>query len=149
MGMTFISNIYSCLQILWEKKRNPREVEKLSSLLQNLASTEMIEVLASLTFMLSLIVAYFGPNASLIGNVGSSIFHYRKIFDIGHTVANMFTLFLTEFSSIILTGATMKVFCNINLLSAFIAVESEFGIVFCILLSFMGAGVSINQSIKR
>ena len=147
MGMTFISNIYSCLEIMWEKKRNPREVEKLASLLQNLASTEMIEVLASLTFMLSLIVAYFGPNASLIGNVGSSLFHYRKIVDIGHTVANMFSLFLTEFSSIILTGAILKIFSNINLISVFIVVESEFGMVFCILLSFMGAGVSLNLGI--
>ena len=70
MGMTFISNIYSCLQILWKKKRNPWEVEELSSLLQNLASTEIIEVFASLTCMLSLTVAYFGPHASLIENVG-------------------------------------------------------------------------------
>ena len=75
--------------------------------------------------------------------------HYRKIVDIGHTVANMFSLFLTEFCSIILTGIILKVFSNINLISVFIVVGSEFGIVFCILLSFMGASVSLNHSVIR
>ena len=134
MGMTFILNLYSCGKIVLQKKRNPRQFEDLSYLLQNLAFIEMVEVMVSLSFMLSLLVAYFGPNSNLIGNVGSSLFHYRKIEDIRHTVTNMFALFITDFSSIIVTGVILKLFCNINLMNVFIVMESEFGIVFCIIL---------------
>ena len=142
MGMTFIMNLYSCGKIVIQKKRNPRQLGELSFLLQNLAFIEMIEVMVSLSFMLSLLVAYFGPNSNLIGNVGSSLCHYRKIEDIRHTVTNMFALFLTDFSSIIVTGVLLKLFCNINLINVLIVMESEFGIVFCIILCFLGTGVS-------
>ena len=142
IGTNFFMNFYTCLKIVLTKRRNPEAIERLSSMLQRLALSEIIEVMAPLSFMISFLVAYQGPNSTLIGNVGSSAFHYKKVEDIGNTVKNMFFFFIVDCSSILTNGFILWLTCKINFFKAMAALQLEFGPIICLMISFFGMVVS-------
>ena len=142
IGTNFFMNFYTCLKIVWTKRRNPEAIGRLSSMLQRLALSEIIEFMAPLSFMISFLVAYQGPNSTLIGNVGSSAFHYKKVEDIGNTVKNMVFFFIVDCSSIITNGVILWLTCKINFCKAIAALQLEFGSIICLIISFFGMVVS-------
>ena len=135
-------NFYTCLKIVWTKRRNPEAIGRLSSMLQRLALSEIIEFMAPLSFMISFPVAYQGPNSTLIGNVGSSAFHYKKVEDIGNTVKHMLFFFIVDCSSIMTNGFILWMTCKINFCKAIAALQLEFGPIICLIISFFGMVVS-------
>ena len=58
-------------------------MEKISSILiakheiQGLISTERVEFIVPLTYMIMLLMAYYGPNADIIGNVKLQMWHFQ------------------------------------------------------------------------
>ena len=142
MGIDFAINIFVSIRIVWIKRRTPEDVEKQIYLLQELAINEMVEFMAPLAFVLAFVIAYYGPNSNLIGNVGATIWQFVAVEDISHTMELMCMLFLIDFSSTVISGIILWVFCKINLAKVFMVLEKEYGLVFCIVLSVNVLNVS-------
>ena len=92
--------------------------------------------MAPLAFLLSFVVAYYGPNSNIIGNVCANVWQYKKVEDINETMGTIFLFFFTDFSSVVVCAIILRVVCKINIFKAFIATEKEFGIVLCIILGY-------------
>ena len=131
MGVDFIQNILLCLWIVWNKKRYPYRIHDQINALQNLAVYELVEFQA-ISFVLVIAVAYYGPNSSIIGNISNSYWAFNEIKDIAQTLTNMSTLFLVDFSSTLVGGTILWFCCQINLLKAFVELQKEFKIAFCV-----------------
>jgi hypothetical protein len=129
LGLDFVYNIYTCLRIVWMKKRHPLDVEVQIELLQVLALTELLEFIAPLSFLSVLVAAYFGPNAELLGSVGSSLWHYQKVEDIHQTLGNILIVFVSDLLSLVISSIMLWIYCRINLYKAIFALLEEFGFV--------------------
>ena len=77
--------------------------------------TERIEFIVPLTYMVMLLMAYYGPNADILGNVKLKIWHFQTpIKDINDFVITLgFMLAIDLFSFIINSSLLWKV-CNVN-----------------------------------
>ena len=144
MIVDFAINTTICLRIVWLNKKAPLNLQNQINLLQELALYELVEFQAPLTFVLVIIVAYFGPNAELFGNVSNSYWSYKRIDDLQETLENMMLLFLIDFSSTILSSIILWLSCNINLWKVFIVLQKEFRNAFCVSLGYIALVVSIN-----
>ena len=81
-----------------------------------LASTELIETLIPLVYGLGYALAYFGPNAHLMKNIGSNWFGGKVMKDIQYFYQLMILLFTIDLIGMILTGACLYQFCKLNVL---------------------------------
>ena len=135
IGIDFLINIFICLRIVYLKKKKPDDNDKIVSLFQELVINEMVEFMVPLAYLASLLFCYFGPNAELIGNVGSAYWHYTPIEDLEHTIKYVMMFFFVDLGSFIVSAVVLWKFCKINIYWAYGEIQKEFGWTFMIQLT--------------
>jgi hypothetical protein len=135
VAIDFITNIFICGRIVLLKKRRPLDLEKQLALLRMLALNELIEFVVPLAYIMSLAIAYYGPNSHLLGGVGMTIWTYNAIEDLIPTLQIILFFWMGDFCSAVVSGIALKVFCNISLLEACMSLQKEFGIVLSVMIS--------------
>ena len=127
MGVDFLCNVFICLWVVWTKKFHPHKIRKQIDLLQDLAIYELVEFHATFAFIFVIAMAYYGPNASILGNIGNSYWAYTAIVNIDQTLVNMGIFFLIDFSSTMLSASILWTTCRISLWHVFLELQKEFG----------------------
>ena len=91
---------------------------------------EIVEFMVPLCYLICFSVAYYGPNANLIGNVRSSQWQFVAVEDFEHTVGFIVLFFLVDLGSIVLSTLILWTFFRIKLWNVYILVQKEFGLSF-------------------
>ena len=78
--------------------------------------------------------AYYGPNASLFGNISNSYWAFIAIKDVHQMLQNMIMYFLADFSSLIISASVLWYYCHINIFKVFLGLQQEFWPGFSVLL---------------
>ena len=142
VGFDFAWNIYVCLNIIWVNKRRPEDVEQQNCLLQELAIAELTEFVSPLSFSIAFILAYYGPNGHLIGNIMAAIWHYEAIEDAPGYLKTVLMFFLVDFGSTVVSLVLLWFICKINFLKVLVAVQKEYGGRIVMILGFYILSVS-------
>ena len=145
IALDFFFNIYLAFRLVWLRKRHPDKLQAQIDVLQDLGIYELVEILASASFLFGLGLTYFGPNGNLYGNIRRSIWTFTAIEDINKTMISIGKFFAVDFSSTIICAIILRVFCQINLLNVFLQLQKEFRKYFLISLSRFMIAVSINR----
>ena len=148
IGTDFLINIYTAIKIAYIQRKNPDRKEEQSKLLQELVINEMVEVLGPLAYMLCFTLAYFGPNAELIGGVRSSYFDHSPV-EFGSTMSIVSAFFCIDLLSLVISGIFLKIVCNISVAQAFITLQKEFGIQFGFVLAGILTAVNFDILTKN
>ena len=143
---SFMYNIFLCIYIVWVIKQRPHDTDKHISLIQQLAVGEMIEFVCPLAFIVVFIVAFSGPNRTLLGGIGVTIWQYKAIDDVHVFITTLLIYFFLDFSSIFVTSIVLWHSCKINLFKVLLSVEKEHGPTICIFLGFFIMSVSSQFS---
>ena len=104
----------------------------MQELIEELVLTERIETLLPLTYMICFAIAYYGPNAEILGSVKLTLWHYKSVLDIGSYMKNLFMLFVIDFLSLIINGIILRTTCNINIFKTFQNLQSEFWLIMAV-----------------
>ena len=78
---------------------------------------EILEVLVPLVYLSTFLIAYYGPNANILGNIRNEYWHYHAIDDVGRLMATVLQMFFIDLSSIVIGGLFLWKFCGINLIN--------------------------------
>ena len=81
---------------------------------------ETIEGIVPLGYATGFIMAYYGPNSMLYGNVGSGIWAYEVVEDIGRLLKVVFGMFGIDVLSVLLNGICLYKYGNVNLIQNFL-----------------------------
>ena len=85
-----------------------------------------------IVYCVCFLMAYYGPNADILGNIKFSSWHYREVVDVGKLVANLSLLFAIDFSSGVIAGILLWLFCKINVLKILLELQIELWIIMAI-----------------
>ena len=113
------------------------DVRKQIELVQELLINELVEFLVPFEFVICLMVAYYGPNVEIIGDVGNNYWQYIAIKDINHTLTTIFTMFFIDICSLLTCSFLLWRFCRINVYQVYVILQREFGVVFLANLVFV------------
>ena len=121
--LEFILNLYSCYKIIKLGKKidssnseNDELQRNRNDTFEDLIMVEVLEVLVPLAYALSIILAYFGPNSRILGNIRNSYWTYQEIEDLSLFMKAIFTMFFIDLLSAILGGIILWKFSNLNFL---------------------------------
>ena len=92
----------------------------------------------TMTYIVLIMIAYFGPNAQHLGNIQLEIWHFEKsIKDIYLYAKKVSLLLAVDFLSFIINGILLAYFSGINLLKVMKTLQQEFWIAFAITEGFL------------
>ena len=101
-------------------------------MIEGLVLTERIETLVPLTYMICFAIAYYGPNAEILGNIKLDLWQYKPVLDFGNYMKNVFILFVVDFMSLVINGIILHASCNINIFKTFQKIQCEFWLIMAV-----------------
>ena len=84
-----------------------------------------MEAIIPVTFVLIFIMAYYGPNAEIIGNVKFNQWHFKAITDLEQYVSNLALLFIVDLSSAMICGVILWTTCKINMFKTLQKIQKD------------------------
>ena len=112
--------------------------------LHELALNEKVVYVVPLAYCICATVAYWGPNAWIIGNIYNQSWHFGRVEDFSQPVKIMAILFAIDIISIVLWYILLKVFCRISFYNAFMYIQQQFWLFMAIHEAF-----SLNEVISN
>ena len=109
-----------------------------------MALNEIVEIIVPLTYLLCFVAAYYGPNATLIGNVQNDYWQYVKTENIDGLIENISVFVLVDVLSGIVCYLLLRLICKISLIRASATLLREFGLVFTINMTYLFFLVSLS-----
>ena len=94
-----------------ERRRNERTVESLT-----LIVIELIEILVPFTYLITFLMAYYGPNAGIIGNIRNSDFHYKEVDDISSLMQDLIGMFVIDLVGFLVTGMIIWKYTSVGMI---------------------------------
>ena len=88
--------------------------------------TERCEIVVPLLYILTFLMAYYGPNSELIGNVKLTIWQYQAVKDINKFLENVFFLFAIDLLGGVVNGLLLWTTCQINCFKTLKNMQKEF-----------------------
>ena len=110
------------------------------------------QVINTLSYLLLIIMAYFGPNAELFGNIKLEIWQFQQpILDIDAYVLRVSLLMLVDLFSLLINGSLIWKICQVNIFKVFKKLQKSFWYLFAIAEAYVIIEVrkSIPVSFQR
>ena len=122
LAVDFFSNLKSAYKIFRLANRTePDHLEDQKRLLEkedelkSLSLIEAIEILIPISYIITFLIAYYGPNAEVFGGIRNSYWHYKAIEDVKTLSSTVLWMGFVDFSSALFGGLLLST-CSINLL---------------------------------
>jgi hypothetical protein len=138
LAADFLINLLCCFIIIWcDRNESVKNQERKVKALLNLISNEYVEFAIPITYVICLLMAYFGPNAEILGNVRNGFWHYNAIEDIGDTLKWITIMFSFDFVSLILSTLLLRYFCKINIFRMYLQIQDQMGHMIVLATGYM------------
>ena len=126
LGIDFITNILlSCAIIYLHKYPSEASKKWKTNAVMNVVVNESVEFIIPIAYILCFIMAYYGPNAEILGNVKNGYWQYLAVSDINDTMQWVAIMFAIDFASTIISFLLLLIFCKINILKIYIFLQKE------------------------
>ena len=92
-----------------------------------LVLTERTEAVIPFVYMITLLMAFYGPNAEILGSIKLEIWHYQTMIDdIEATLFNIGLLWIADLLSLVGTTILMWKFCDTNVFKVLLKLQKKF-----------------------
>ena len=128
-------NFYLCLRIVCTKivKGFRASNERIMvDLFLSLIINQTVEMVVALTYAVCFMMAFYGPNAELLGSVKSNYFAHIPVKDIGRFIQNLGFFLMADAISIVTTYSLLWYYCSVNIVRAFAYMQREFWLLMAV-----------------
>ena len=102
-------------------------------MIEGLVITERVEFIVPGTFILMILIAFYGPNAYLLGNIKLTLWHFQEIKDIQKLLEILSLLLAIDFTSFIINASLLWVKLKVNAFIVLQKVQSKLWIYMAII----------------
>lgn len=131
----FVINLLICLKIVYIKMYKNEDPETMAELVRNiheLVIGEVVNFVVPSCYLLCFLIAYYGPNADIIGDIKNGYWQYSAVGDVVRSISRLCAFWLIDASSLFICMIILWKFCKLNLFKVYAALQIEFGKGFCI-----------------
>ena len=121
LGVPFLMNMYLCYQVISLNAQITKEVDqeeqlrlRINKVLMKLIVNELTEFLVPVIFVITFALAFYGPNATFIGNVQNNYWQYQKVQDLSSHVTGILTMTAFDGLSAVISMSLLWIVCKID-----------------------------------
>ena len=104
-----------------------------------------MEISIPVVYCISFVIAYYGPNAEILGNVKNDYWQYQKVNSVFDKLRNNAIFIVVDAIRGAIIGLLLKRFCKLNFLRTYCEIISSYGILVLVYVS--GALAVVSRSI--
>jgi hypothetical protein len=139
LAVDAVLNLHSCYRIIQLHNlvapNGSRAAKEKKHRLVKLILIETLEVVVPLAYLLTVLVAYYGPNAGILGNIRNNLWQYKAIVDIEKLVLAVLLMFVIDLCSAIIAGIALWKICSVHILREACKVMDDYWIIIAINLA--------------
>ena len=119
-GMSFLVNMKLCFDIVQAHKQSTADVnqdqarKRIEQMMVKLMLNETIEFLVPICYVVAISIAYYGPNADIIGNIQNDYWQYEKIDSLPRYLIGILFMTPVDLLSAVMSLILMWRFSGIN-----------------------------------
>ena len=98
-------------------------------------------------YCLCFLMAYYGPNATILGNVKNGYWQYSAVTNIDTTIMWIGIMFFIDFGSTILSAFLLFHFCKLNIFKMYLLLQKEMWHVLSVHQCYLVEEVCFNLDI--
>lgn len=119
-GIDVILNMKLCYKIVRIYKRHGKILHaEIQNDLQTLVMKETLELLLPILYCIMFSMAYFGPNAEIMGNIKNDYWQYKKVEDVTIPLSKIGVFLFIDLLRIMLSSFILWKCCRINFFSEY------------------------------
>ena len=144
-GCDFTANLFCCFSTMWLQRKAGSEEKadvKIKIIMTHIIA-ESVEFMMPIAYCLCFIIAYFGPNASIMGNVRNGNWQFTPVDDINNTLQWNTIMFAIDLASTILTFILLLWHSKINILKMYLQMQNTMWYMLAIQQGYIVAEVSM------
>ena len=146
MACDCIINTFSCAKIVKMYRHGTGTLStKQNEALKCLALKEFLELIIPAIYSASFIIAFYGPNAEIIGGVKNEYWTYQRVTSLSNKFEKVGMFFVIDFIRGISFWLVLWRFCRLNLFKAYCVIVQTYGIP--ILLNIVSMLTGVRYSI--
>ena len=130
-----IPNILSCIKIIKLHNQGRQMNDEKNKDVECLVLEEVLELCVQSIFCTTFLMAYFGPNATILGNVFNDYWQFEKVHSLTDKLSNVLTFFVIDVVQGILLQFALYHYCKLNLYEVYIDLLRQYGVLICLRLS--------------
>jgi len=146
MACDCIINTVSCVKIVKTHRHSIVTVNnKHNEALKCLALKEFLELIIPAIYSASFLIAFYGPNAEIIGGVKSEYWEYDRVDNLNNKFEKIAIFFTLDFIRGISFGLVLWRFCRLNLFKSYCFIIQKYGlqVMLCIVANQAGVRYTI------
>ena len=131
----FVINLLICLKIVYikmYKNEDPETIGELIRKVHELVIGELVNFVVPSCYLLCFVIAYYGPNADIIGDIKNGYWQYSAVDDVMRSISRLCAFWSIDASSLFICMIILWKFCELDLFKVYSALQIEFGTGFCI-----------------
>ena len=91
---------------------------------------ERIETVIPITYTLVFLMAFYGPNAEVLGGIKLDLWHHKVITDITPVMESLLLIFCIDALSAITNGIILAITCKVNCFKILQKIQSQYWLIF-------------------
>ena len=95
-----------------------------------------------LTYVICFLMAFYGPNADIMGNIKLTIWHYEAVSNIKVFLQNLSLLVCVDFMSGVINGIILWTVCKINIYKILQKIQNEYWLIMAVQEAYLFWAVS-------
>jgi hypothetical protein len=148
LAADFLINLSYCFVVLWYNQNGSEQSQNRTvKATLSLIVSESVEILMPISYTISLLMAYYGPNGELLGNIRNSSWQYSAIEDLDATLTWLGMMFSIDFGSAIISITVLWKYCKINVLDMYLRIQKEMWFFFAVSQAYFLTEVEFFQII--
>ena len=111
----------------------------------SLVLTERVEVIVPVTYLIMMVMAFYGPNAEIMGNVKLRIWHHQSpIEDINVFLVNLGLLIVVDVFGFVTSGLLLWKYCQVNVIKVLQKIQKKFWYLLLVTEGYLLIEVSLT-----
>jgi len=138
LSIGFLFHLRTCYNIIQKHNKvrdnnvtDEQEQKDMKKDLQGLALSESLEVMVPAIYSISMIIAYYGPNATILGNIRNDYWDY-EVLDIKSFLNQEFQMVAIDFGFGVISALILWTCCRINIVQQFCHLLKMYWAIICI-----------------
>ena len=123
LGVELLLKLYTCYGIVKTHKRIESETTDREALqlekneaIDDLLLDEFLEVVMSVVYSMITVIAFYGPNSAILGNVGAEMWEWQRISSLVGLLTALSRMFVMDMIAFLMNALILWKFCSVNTL---------------------------------
>jgi hypothetical protein len=137
LALAFVMNLKEIVAVYKLYKGGEETFNEYTEAIQGLVINMALELILPLSYLACFLLAYFGPNAMVLGNIGNSYWHYGAVDNVVDAIFNLFLFLSLDALTILFTMIFFKCVADFNFIKMYGYLQKEYGMMMSISQAYL------------